>query len=142
MINYVEHANISVVNAQKTIEFLITAIPEWQVRGSGKIDDWFGKPIEWFHIGDEHSYIAISSGGEGDANDWTTHFTGVKHLGIVVPDVEALIQRLSGAGYALDHRGGEHPFRKSVYYLEDHGMQFEFVEYFTQSPHERNDYTR
>ena len=142
MKSYVEHANISVVNARKTIEFLTTAIPEWTIRGCGKLDDWFGRPIEWFHVGDEHSYIAISDGGDGDAGHWTTHFTGMKHLGIVVPDVDALVARLKEVGYELDHWGAEHPFRKNVYYLEDHGMQFEFVEYLSDKDSERNDYTQ
>ncbi|HGF5080409.1 TPA: VOC family protein [Vibrio parahaemolyticus] len=140
MNSYVEHANISVVDAQKMIQFLTAAIPEWKVRGGGKIDNWFGRPIEWFHVGDDYSYIAISSGGKGDATHWTSHFTGFKHIGIVVPDVEALIERLSKAGYELDHRGDEHPFRKNVYYLEDHGMLFEFIEYFSEKGSERNDY--
>lgn len=48
MSSYVEHANISVVDAQKMIQFLTAAIPEWKVRGGGKIDNWFGRPIEWF----------------------------------------------------------------------------------------------
>ncbi|MCQ4504558.1 VOC family protein, partial [Vibrio parahaemolyticus] len=78
--------NISVVDAQKMIQFLTAAIPEWKARGGGKIDKWFGRPIEWFHVGDDHSYIAISSGGQGDATHWTSHFTGFKHIGIVVPD--------------------------------------------------------
>ncbi len=33
MKSYVEHANMSVVDAQKTIHFLTSAIPEWRVRG-------------------------------------------------------------------------------------------------------------
>ena len=141
MKSYVEHANISVVDAQKTIQFLIAAVPEWTVRGGGKVDNWFGRTIEWFHVGDDHSYIAISSGGKGEANHWTSQFTGVKHVGIVVPNVEALIERLKTAGYELDHRGDEHPFRKNVYYMEDHGMQFEFIEYFSDVHSERNDYS-
>ncbi len=59
-----------------------------------------------------------------------------------MPDVEALIERLSKAGYELDHRGDEHPFRKNVYYLEDHGMLFEFIEYFSEKGSERNDYNQ
>ncbi len=142
MKSYVEHANISVVDAQKTIQFLIAAVPEWTVRGGGKVNNWFGRTIEWFHVGDDHSYIAISSGGKGKANHWTSQFTGVKHVGIVVPNVESLIERLRIAGYELDHRGDEHPFRKNVYYMEDHGMQFEFIEYFSDVHSERNDYSR
>lgn len=37
MNSYVEHANISVVDAQKMIQFLTAAIPEWKVRGGGKL---------------------------------------------------------------------------------------------------------
>jgi hypothetical protein len=66
----------------------------------------------------------------------------MKHLGIVVPDVDALVARLKEVGYELDHWGAEHPFRKNVYYLEDHGMQFEFVEYLSDKDSERNDYTQ
>ncbi|EMW2400298.1 VOC family protein, partial [Vibrio vulnificus] len=43
MKSYVEHANMSVVDAQKTINFLTSAIPEWRVRGGGKLDNWFGR---------------------------------------------------------------------------------------------------
>ncbi|ELN6931293.1 VOC family protein [Vibrio navarrensis] len=142
MRSYVEHANMSVVDAQKTIHFLTSAIPEWRIRGQGKIDNWFGRAIEWFHVGDEQSYIAVNSGGEGQASNWKAHFTGVKHVGIVVPDVDKVVERLEQAGYAIDHWGGDHPHRKSVYFLEGNGFQFEFIEYLSADAHLRNDYTQ
>lgn len=74
MKSYVEHANMSVVDAQKTIHFLTSAIPEWRVRGGGKLDNWFGRAIEWFHVGDEQSYIAISTGGEGGCSELDNGF--------------------------------------------------------------------
>ncbi|ROV58970.1 hypothetical protein EGH82_15930 [Vibrio ponticus] len=35
MNNYLEHANVSVVNPQHTIQLLLTALPNWSVRGKG-----------------------------------------------------------------------------------------------------------
>ncbi len=49
MKSYVEHANMSVVDAQKTIHFLTSAIPEWRVRGGGKLDNGFhGGKAYWY----------------------------------------------------------------------------------------------
>ncbi|MGF1680276.1 VOC family protein [Photobacterium minamisatsumaniensis] len=140
MSTYVEHANITVVNAEDTIEFLLSALPEWSVRGKGVNDDWHGKSVSWYHVGDENSYIAIQSGGEGKNGHWAEHWTGVKHIGIVVPDLEALILRLETAGFPIDHHGAEHPHRKNAYFLDKHNVQFEFVEYLSTQPAEKNDY--
>lgn len=65
----------------------------------------------------------------------------VKHLGIAVPNLEDVIERLRQHGYELDHLGGEHPHRKSVYYLDGNNLQFEFIEYLSERADERNDYT-
>ncbi|MGF1720863.1 VOC family protein [Vibrio kyushuensis] len=141
MKSYVEHANISVVEPKKTIAFLTAAIPSWEIRGGGKYEDATGKQIEWCHVGDDQSYIALGSNGKGDAEDWTAQFTGVKHIGIVVPNIAELEARLTEAGYELDHRGAPHPHRINAYYMEDHNIQFEFIEYLSELPAEKNDYT-
>ena len=52
-----------------------------------------------------------------------------------------MIERLRQHGYELDHLGGEHPHRKSVYYLDGNNLQFEFVEYLSERTDERNDYS-
>ncbi|MGY3571698.1 VOC family protein [Vibrio paucivorans] len=140
MKSYVEHANMGVINPEKTIRFLTSALPEWSVRGGGRYTNDAGKEIEWCHIGDESSYIALSSTGKGDAEDWTAEFTGVKHIGIVVPNLSELEERLSQAGYEVDHRGNPHPHRKNAYYIEDHNIQFEFIEYLSTAPELKNDY--
>ncbi|NOI26221.1 VOC family protein [Vibrio mediterranei] len=141
MNGYIEHANITLVNPKKTIEFLLAALPNWRLRGQGKMEEWFGKEVEWFHIGDDRSYIALQSGGDKQVEDWNTHWTGVKHIGIVVDDLNQTVERLKQAGYELDHWGGTHPHRRSVYYMDTHNMQFEFVEYFSEQNDERNDYS-
>lgn len=136
---YVEHANISVLNAQETIDFLTTAIPSWSVRGQGEMD-WFGEKIQWFHVGDDNTYIAVQTGGKGVVQNWKESWTGVKHIGIVVPDLDSLVARLDEAGYPVDHAGARHPFRRNVYIFDNNRIQYEFMEYFSGAPAERNDY--
>lgn len=138
---YLEHANLSVDNAQATVDFLLAAIPTWRVRGSGDWDSPTGQTVDWYHIGDDKQYITVQSGGDGPAQDWTLKWTGVKHLGIAVPNLEEVIERLRQHGYELDHLGGEHPHRKSAYYLDGNNLQFEFIEYLSERADERNDYT-
>ncbi|MBY6196028.1 VOC family protein [Vibrio hangzhouensis] len=142
MNGYIEHANITLINPRHTIEFLLAALPDWKIRGQGRMENWHGKDVEWFHVGNEHSYIALQSGGDKTLPDWTTHWTGVKHIGIAVDDLSAMVERLSNAGFELEHWGGEHPHRRSAYYVDEHNMQFEFVEYFSELPSERNDYSQ
>jgi len=137
---YLEHANISVVNTEATIKLRIAAMPNWHVRGGGEMT-MAGETIQWHHIGDNQSYIAVQSGGRGKVSDWKTSWTGVKHIGFVVPDLNSLIKRLADCGYDVDHFGGDHPYRKSAYFLEPHGIQFEFTEYLSSSDSERNDYS-
>lgn len=137
--SYVEHSNICVAQPDKAIQFLLAAIPTWSIRGQGEMD-WFGQPIQWFHVGDHNSYIAVQGGGVGSAKDWKELWIGVKHIGIVVPNMEAVVKNLESAGYRVDHYGGSHPCRKNVYFLEAHGIQFEFIEYTSELSAERNSY--
>ena len=136
----IEHANITVRDIDATLHFLQTALPTWRVRGGGTMD-WFGKPIRWAHIGTDHSYLALQSGGVGDELDWTSHQVGTKHIGIVVASVDAVVDRLVSAGHALDHWGGSDAFRKSAYFVCPGSVQFEFVAYRSDSVTERNRYS-
>ena len=138
---YVEHVNIAVKDLDKTVAFILAALPDWRVRGQGAVD-WFGKPARWLHIGTKTSYLALMDGGEGTGHNWTGHHVGLKHIGIVVPDVAALVERLVATGHGPDHWGGSHPFRRSVYFIERDELQFEFIEYTSDAPAERNDYSR
>ncbi|MGR5288170.1 VOC family protein [Vibrio maritimus] len=140
MKSYVEHANITVIDAEHSVGLLLAALPDWSIRGEGRTDDWFGKPMRWYHVGTEESYITIQDGGEGEAGTWQQPWIGVKHIGIVVDDLKKTISRLEDAGYPLDHMGGKHPYRQSAYFQDKHHVQFEFVEYFSELATERNDY--
>ncbi len=55
-------------------------------------------------------------------------------------DVEALRARLRAAGYVDSTPPNAHPHRKRVYFRDGEGNDWEFVEYRSQDPAERNDY--
>ncbi|KJG02011.1 VOC family protein [Photobacterium angustum] len=142
MKGYVEHINIQVSQPEKTIHFLLTALPKWTIRGEGKIDNWFGKPMHWYHIGDQDSYVAIGSGGKGQVPDWQGNASGIKHVGIVVERIDDTVEKLMNAGYEIDHWSADHPYRRSVYFIDDNNLEIEFIEYFTDDCALRNDYSQ
>ena len=51
-----------------------------------------------------------------------------------------MIERLEAKGFQIDIEGPEHAFRKNVYFLDPAGFQFEFVQYLSDNPNERNRY--
>ena len=134
-----EHLNITVRDLDNTTRFLLTALPDWRLRGEGHMD-WFGKPISWRHVGSDTFYLALQSGGEGEVMDWKSHRLGPKHLGLVVDSVDAVVARLAKAGWPLDHWGGQTAGRRSVYVVEPDSVQFEFVEYLSDDVAVRNAY--
>ncbi len=134
-----EHINITVRDVDRSTRFLLAALPDWRVRGGGRMD-WFGTPIRWQHVGGDTFYLALQGGGEGEVMDWKSHRLGPKHVGLVVPSVDAVVARLAEAGYPLDHWGGETPGRRSVYVVDPDSVQFEFVEYSSTDLAVRNAY--
>ena len=137
---YLEHANYTVHDLDRAIHFLTTALPSWTVRGGGERMR-LGRLSRWVHVGNAHSYISFADGGVGNASaPYPSYEMGLKHLGIVVPSLDAVIARLAAAGYTVDHEGAAHPHRKSVYYAEPGGLEYEFMEYLSTVESERNDY--
>jgi catechol-2,3-dioxygenase len=64
---------------------------------------------------------------------------GLEHLGFEVHDVAALRERLLAAGYRETTVPNAHPHRQRVYLADAEGNDWEFVEYRSQDPTERND---
>ncbi len=137
--NKLEHANIVVTAIEPTLKFLKIVFPDWRVRGQGG-GDWHGKPRTWLHFGDDESYIAMSDNGEGAHRDLSGHQSGLAHLAFEVDDVDGVIERLGQNGHQPSQWGPEHPHRKNVYFVDPDGLEFEFVEYFSQVPTEKNRY--
>ena len=132
-----EHANLHVRHFDDAVRFLKTAFPEFRVRRESVTDG-----LRWMHIGTDDTYIALNeTQDERDAN-WEPYNgqPGVNHLGYEVDDVDALQERLATAGFKDSTYPNNHPHRKRVYYYDADGNDWEFVQYFSGDPDERNDY--
>lgn len=134
-----EHANIIVTNLAPTLGFLKAAFPEWRVRGEGG-DDWYGKKRRWLHFGGDDFYVTLNDNGVGGQRDLRGHEPGLSHLGFVVASLDLVVARLARAGYEPHHSGPPNPHRRNAYFIDDEGLEFEFVEYLSEDPAERNRY--
>lgn len=143
MQSYVEHANISVSNLDSAVNFFSAALPDFKIRKRWTIDD-----DEWAHVGTDSSYVALvmplhSSAPQPDGKRKGMSGFGFNHVGFVVEDVDATQQRLLEAGFKGGYNSGEiieHPSRKSVYFLDSDGNEFEFMQYLAANSSERNLY--
>jgi catechol 2,3-dioxygenase-like lactoylglutathione lyase family enzyme len=134
-----EHANLIVRDIDATIRFLRTAFPEFRIRFDG--EDQSGR--RWVHIGTDDTYIALSQSTVEPPERWTPYegVPGVNHLAYEVDDVEALRERLKSAGYKDSTVPNEHPYRNRVYFYDPDGNDWEFIQYLSDDPAKRNDYT-
>ena len=133
-----EHANLTVRDIEEMIRFLQTAFPEFRVRGEGISQDG----SRWVHVGAQETYIALSPAKAEPERHWTPYRgpQGVNHLAYEVDDVEALCKRMKAAGYRESTPPNAHPHRKRRYFYDAEGNDWEFVEYLSRDPTERNDY--
>ena len=131
-----EHANISVTDAEATTHFIVTAFPDFRVRGEGL--DGHGRP--WRHVGNDATYVALQTVPTNLERTPYGNNTGLNHLGWEVDDVLALEARMRAAGYAPNLQADEHPARHRRYFYDPDGNDWEFVEYTTADVSERNDY--
>ena len=131
-----EHVNIRVKDIEKTLRFLTTALPNFEVRGGKHRDDdsW-----EWVHVGTDSTYLCLNEDGR-DAQ--AKEGPGLNHVGFVVDDAESVRCRLEEAGFREGFVPGPHPHRTRVYYIDGNETEWEFVEYYSDDPGERNDYTK
>ncbi len=132
-----EHANIVVRDFEATVRFLNAAFPEFRVRREG-----LNEGRRWMHIGTDNTYIALNEASEEPAESWvpSSGKPGVNHLGFEVKDIGALRERLAVAGFKDSTYPNNHPHRKRVYFHDAEGNDWEFVEYYSDDPAERNDY--
>lgn len=133
--SYLEHNNITVNNLEEAIKFLQTAMPEFEVRGEGADNQ-----RRWAHIGTDESYVALTeTTAEVEGSDsYLQH--GFNHMGFVVTDVRAVGKRLREAGYRNNYPFTEHQHRLRDYFLDADGNEYEFIQYLSDKPEERNSY--
>jgi catechol 2,3-dioxygenase-like lactoylglutathione lyase family enzyme len=126
-----DHANVAVRDLDGIVRFLSTAFPEFRVRGSGS---WYGQ--RWVHVGNDAVYVALYE-RRGERREGARD---LNHLGFEVDDVEAVRTRLAAAGYRDSTTPNAHPHRKRIYFEDADGNDWEFVQYTSADPAERNDY--
>lgn len=134
---YLEHANITVNDIDELLAFLQLALPEYKIRGGGEHN---GR--KWVHIGTEETYLALNEAtvdNDGSDNRYTKN--GLNHLGFVVEDVESVAQRLEEKGYKRSYPKTVQKFRIRDYFYDKAGNEYEFVQYLSDKPEERNDYS-
>ena len=133
-----EHANLVVRDVDGMIRFIQTAFPDFRIRREGK--GWHGE--RWLHIGTDDTYIALGGAREEPTEPWVPYGgkPGLNHLGYEVDDVEALRTRMKDAGYRDSTVPNSHPHRKRAYFYDTEGNDWEFVQYLSDDPAERNDY--
>jgi catechol 2,3-dioxygenase-like lactoylglutathione lyase family enzyme len=138
MVVRLEHANICVHDIEAMVRFLQTAFPEFRVRGEGVSKDG----TRWVHLGTDETYIALGQSRAEPPKSWKPYegLPGVNHLAYEVGDVEALRKRMESAGYRNSTPPNSHPYRKRLYFYDPEGNDWEFVQYLSQDPAERNDY--
>jgi catechol 2,3-dioxygenase-like lactoylglutathione lyase family enzyme len=132
---YLEHANITVRNIDATIKFLKIATPEFEARGGGETPDG-----RWLHFGTDSSYFALQE-IDPVQQDQSRGKYGVNHFGLVVQNVAEVKERLLAAGYREGFKVVDHPYRKRLYFHDSDGFEWEFVEYLTDDPSKRNEYS-
>jgi catechol 2,3-dioxygenase-like lactoylglutathione lyase family enzyme len=120
------------------IQFLQTAFPEFHIRHEGT-NTQSGR---WVHVGTDDTYIALNEANQ-DPTDRRQPYSGkpgLNHLGYEVEDVEALRLRMVDAGYRDSTIPNDHPHRRRVYFYDPEGNDWEFVQYLSANPDDRNDY--
>ena len=133
-----EHANLAVRDIDGIIRFLQTALPSFRIRH----DETEPDGQRWVHIGNDETYIALNKATEVPAENWVPYSSkpGTNHLGYEVDDVDALRARMLDAGYRDSTYPNTHPHRRRVYFYDDEGNDWEFVQYLSDRPSDRNDY--
>ncbi len=133
-----DHANLTVRDVDETVRFLQTAFPEFRIRAEGKT--WSG--ARWLHVGTDDLYLALTQASRDSAEHWVPYAgkPGTNHLGFEVDDASGLRKRMREAGYEDTTVPNHHPHRRRVYFHDREGNDWEFVEYLSADPKERNDY--
>lgn len=136
-----EHVSLTVADLDAETAFLRTAFPDFRVRGGGETAEtrW---TQHWLHVGNDDQYLALYQARPDAGPPPQAHTTtpSANHIGVVVDDVESLAARLQAAGYREGHVAPPHPHRKRVYVIDPAGFEWEFVEYLSDKPEERNAY--
>ncbi|MDX1341902.1 MAG: VOC family protein [Reinekea sp.] len=135
----IEHTNMTVRNIDATTRFLRAVYPDIKIRGKGPRQNGG----IWQHVGTQTHYIALQQDPEPSVSSRRDYYDlGINHVGFVVEDLAVITQRLLALGYRKNDMGVENEGRHSEYFVDDSGIEWELVEYKSDDPSVRNDYTQ
>ncbi len=125
---YLEHANITVPDPQKTAAML-TDLFGWKTRWEGSATNG-GFTV---HVGTDTSYLALYTGPGGAANqvpaeDSYSRVAGLNHVGVVVDDLDVMEARVKARGFETHSHADYEPGRR-FYFNDADGIEFEVISY-------------
>ena len=134
-----EHANLCVHDIDGVVRFLQTAFPEFRIRH----DAAESNGARWVHVGTDETYIALTEASPSAEKRGKPYKgrPGLNHVAFVVDDVAPIHARLCAAGYQDSTPPNAHVYRKRIYFYDPDGNDWEFVEYLSNVPEQRHDYT-
>ena len=110
-----EHVNVTVSDLDRSVA-MVEDLFGWHVR-------WRGASIhkgESAHLGDEDTYVALYQHARqtGQPVDTYTTTGGMNHIGVVVPDLDAVEAKVKAAGLEPHSHADYEPGRR--FYFNDH----------------------
>ncbi len=135
----IEHANITVSDIKGMVRFLKTAFPDFIIRHEGVKAE--GR--SWVHVGTDEIYFALEESAETAKNQRSPYAEtpGMNHIAFEVDNVDVIKERLEKAGFRDSTVDNNHPYRKRIYFFDPEGNDWEFIEYYSDDPKQKNDYS-
>ena len=120
-----EHVNVTVTDP-KAMAGILEHLFDWKVR-------WEGEALNkgyTVHVGDDEAYLALYNPNKALTTNDNSYglVSGLNHIGVVVPDIKAIEDRVLKAGYEPHSHANYEPGER-FYFDGPEGIEFEVVSY-------------
>lgn len=120
-----EHVNVTVTDP-KAMAGILENLFDWKVR-------WEGEALNkgyTVHVGDDEAYLALYNPNKALTKNDNSYglVSGLNHIGVVVPDIKAVEDRVVKAGYE-PHSHADYEPGERFYFDGPEGIEFEVVSY-------------